>query len=1197
MKRRFRITTALALTIIFSVLWCAYGCRSSVPEASFRSFRIDKPRSIEFQIDEDSFSSFTRREKLDQIRDWLLFTIMSDTTLTAVNINQISYDLPAIRQGYLRPGVNLEYGDTRSCNIGDGKVIALLPTCNEDERFGYMGRIADEHRKNSGKIPISISEFEYKIDFDNQSATVTRHDPVGGEDLFTDDYGYHEIKIRQLSDFESFMKRVDTVTYASLSNDFLTLGGRKVRGEKYRGIRAEDVAALWQSEKKIKNSFKDVEAAIKSKEEEFNARLNRQTFRTDQEAEKAVEQTELEFNQWLKEYRKHNENLVLGSGFSLDPHYNFDGLARYFAEKIEPLLRRRLQTAPSLISNKDILDVEEGFKDKNADPLFTAIGKLLATEAADTPQEDRAQKIEDEIVSSFGFQKARYDGELRGTEVGMVLFYTDLLAKLWGWDFANSSPRSIAGFRPKTETRIPQKYRKEMETLSQTRIWFGPEDYSFQPVDNGNGLLLGRKATRLYSASSSPYEPGNEKESNYIAGKYIKWWDDHYEEIARYEPEYERLNEIMKWSLVIGWLNNAGNEDRMGFLQDYSVNKENKFPEWARSNTQLKFQAWDQIDFPPQNGDSADGETLPILYSKEFSPYRNNEVLFFYGGVSLAEKRSFAKRPALTAESSVNESVRRPSLDYGAIRPGEDTLRTIDGATIRLDNSNAEAPSVILSAKSGARLRDGTSEYTGALKIERDLLGGSQNYEINTRVNTINAGSLKISKTQNGFKIGYLSRDIDEGHSLARRLSRSNSPETMLAGNPNVEAVFKIGESSYLAKTRGSSRWIKLMLEDQPAPVTPDRWAVRVSSFDTSARNVSIEWLEGSAAKTLMPDSGYIHIRSPGGSESGVMIDVAQVAPSAASRPLEIRNGSSTIVGQYDPVNRTASFRWQDLPSDVKNDPAALGKMLRRFELSELQKQAETSAGMITHSRAIDADLSEELFRNNNFISERQYVKAIKQLDNLVEAYGEKPEFMLRRGIAQLFRGKLEDAKNIFESLRKGNPQGFYDEFNARISQMRLRHKGERISFFRNEKGKLEMRCDGVDLSRGSQVGRDEIERASALVYVQDDPSLNAKHWDVSIRKSLIEVISGEIGEVIAIPASDIRHFNPTIIYDAGKQRRFNFVGMNNTDSSESSGGGWPPVVGRPPITIKIFGLCDDDEEDDEDKDDDGDCVYFVIAK
>src|SRR5262249_1082562 len=45
------------------------------------------------------------------------------------------------------------------------------------------------------------------------------------------------------------------------------------------------------------------------------------------------------------------------------------------------------------------------------------------------------------IEGRHQFQCARYDGPLRGTQVGMTLFYTDLLAKLWASvDYGHSAP-------------------------------------------------------------------------------------------------------------------------------------------------------------------------------------------------------------------------------------------------------------------------------------------------------------------------------------------------------------------------------------------------------------------------------------------------------------------------------------------------------------------------------------------------------------------------------------------------------------------------------------------------------------------------------------------------------------------------------------------------------------------------------------
>ena len=81
-----------------------------------------------------------------------------------------------------------------------------------------------------------------------------------------------------------------------------------------------------------------------------------------------------------------------------------------------------------------------------------------------------------------------------------------------------------------------------------------------------DALLFGRNATRVYAASSNPLAPGQESEPNAASAAFLAWWDRHYEAIAAFEPEYQRLNEIMKWSLVVSWLAQRDSLDRLGFL-------------------------------------------------------------------------------------------------------------------------------------------------------------------------------------------------------------------------------------------------------------------------------------------------------------------------------------------------------------------------------------------------------------------------------------------------------------------------------------------------------------------------------------------------------------------------------------------------------------------------------------------------------
>src|SRR5262249_55785578 len=136
-------------------------------------------------------------------------------------------------------------------------------------------------------------------------------------------------------------------------------------------------------------------------------------------------------------------------------------------------------------------------------------------------------------------------------------------------------------------------YRRQVDSLSRTRLWFGKQDGGFQSADQGHLLLLARNVTRVYAASANMYHPGEEGSPNAQSANFLGWWNDHYEEIARFEPEYQRLNEIMKWSLVFGWLSQGdGFQQQLHFLGDVPVNRSNWFPGWVRVHPELKFKKW-----------------------------------------------------------------------------------------------------------------------------------------------------------------------------------------------------------------------------------------------------------------------------------------------------------------------------------------------------------------------------------------------------------------------------------------------------------------------------------------------------------------------------------------------------------------------------------------------------------------------------
>ncbi|RKZ91178.1 MAG: hypothetical protein DRR19_07950 [Candidatus Parabeggiatoa sp. nov. 1] len=93
-------------------------------------------------------------------------------------------------------------------------------------------------------------------------------------------------------------------------------------------------------------------------------------------------------------------------------------------------------------------------------------------------------------------------------------------------------------------------------------------------------------------------------------------WNKYYSDIARYEPSYEQLNDILKWSQLLGWLEKTQQRDLLQFLADVPVNRTHWFPQWVTEDTQtsrLKFNQWNKIAFFEKGAKGIQTEALPLL--------------------------------------------------------------------------------------------------------------------------------------------------------------------------------------------------------------------------------------------------------------------------------------------------------------------------------------------------------------------------------------------------------------------------------------------------------------------------------------------------------------------------------------------------------------------------------------------------------
>jgi hypothetical protein len=215
----------------------------------------------------------------------------------------------------------------------------------------------------------------------------------------------------------------------------------------------------------------------------------------------------------------------------------------------------------------------------------------------------------------------------------MILFYTDLLAKLWALDYNGIAPRgAIKGFRTPQEITIPKSYLSEYERFSYTRLWFGLQQEAFDVYSDK--LLLKPIVTRIYAASTDPFTPGKESSPNYQSREYLGWLDRHFEAVAEYEPYYHKLNQLQKWSCIFMVLKEKGYHS-LDFLQTIPVEQNLDFETWSKPGAKKDVKI--DIHFLDRQKFGCSSECLPTMRSKIFRVM--GEEIALSGGVSLASPK------------------------------------------------------------------------------------------------------------------------------------------------------------------------------------------------------------------------------------------------------------------------------------------------------------------------------------------------------------------------------------------------------------------------------------------------------------------------------------------------------------------------------------------------------------------------------
>jgi hypothetical protein len=1102
---------------------------------------LDRSQTVDFSADESSLAELTVREREDQYRDWLLFAAVAAFQTSAEDYTRTFFDLPTTRHGYMRPVGTFEYGETRSRVIGNDKVLGLIPAGRSAaERADLLASIADEQRKNQGAEFKQMIVVEYRLDTEHSRAELTRRADVPYAELFSEKYGYFEKTVAKLADLQQFMATVNDLTLARMTPDGMVLGGRKILGHKYRSIRVEEVATVWQAEQQIHQAL----AA-------FEARWKHRTYRTESEKQMLLR----EYTREAKELK-----LVKGSGFSLDPMTDYETLKNVFDRYIGLIAP---QDAPR------IARVSRALGERDSGPFWELVREL------DNGGHPQQALMVAELDRRTSFQAARYDGPLQGTEVGMVLFYTDLLAKLWVIDFVDSSPRrgQIRGFVDDPTAPRSLIYQAEGEKLSYARLWFGHSNLGFQVADTE--LLLARNATRVYSAGSDIRHPGEEAETSAFLAASTDWWNDHYEEVARYEPEYERLNQIMKWSIVIGWLNEHDSGGKLAFLEPVKVNRSNVFPQWVLRHPELRFQQWGDVHFYPAGYKGSTTEALPHLKGPVTQ-----------GGVSLATK-DVAKRAPLVR--TLDKVALRSNLDY-AVTTSKDTFKTLEETVFKFKSSGPEQVSVVAEAKAAAKFRGTTGQLAHA-NVERLIAKHADGIVMETRAGGNALGELKIARSGNGFKIGWHARELDRARSIARNLSTARRPDLALMSDPNIEAVIRLpGDTSYAVKLRGSSSWVQLAPERQPSVDIAKGWQVRAAGDHGEAvRSMQASVIDEAQLGTLVGKQAHVIVESS--NQTKPFLRVLPQEAAVGKRLVEVEAGNARAAAWVEPQSEKIHLVARG--DGGAGDVIALARRLGADDLGAIRKGAagdgaklrlaggsHNDAGLVHDlenlqfrkaakeiaddphraRRIIDEQLNSDLKRNAEIRKSLGPDEGLHDLERLIAVYGKRPELTFRQVVAYIERGNIDAA---VESASTKTPRmisdrpAFFDEAVARYSSAsnqkadiyRAAEYADLADRMARPAGASELSgsvrpvvADGhfdfeVHLSampEGKPVALADLgpRTANAVVYRQKSLSLNQLDSPASVDEALRQVISGGLGKVVRLSQQrGIAHYRPAAIW------------------------------------------------------------------
>ncbi|WP_437508801.1 hypothetical protein [Sorangium sp. So ce1099] len=811
---------------------------SAMPPCAGDAFRLDLLDAI------DAIPDDTLDAQREQLRDWIwtvtLGRIARQTSVDDVFAGVV--DQPVLRDDSLAHVLRLPVGPTRATTTKKGTVIVLAEAAVAHEMAAGILEAIDDEALALGHTPEQVLIYGYELKPAVAEASVCRIGEMNREKLESAAKAYRRATVTTAEELGQFLSGGVDLLSAQCTASGLELTGRQRPRSKRAEVTVEHVAALAQElgvryipPARFGVTLATVPAEVKADVEDrargFDALLAAGLLDSKDFAE-ALERRPEEQQRYFRSiaaWKKENPavstaEIVLSfflqrqhdgePGFSLDPMITGAAATRSLDQlvdalpdisKLEGILRawredwvvQRLRSFnPSRATLEEVRTKLQG--------IGARLQGMSDEDAADTLKSQPAYSIETLIASDLalsawahgGQQCARYDGPLSGTATGMTFFYTDLLAKLWMQGWKGISPEGeIEGFESIVRHVGSTAWCSEAPRRS-TRIWLGVRDEAYTREPTG-GVRFAPATTRIFARGSTPGSGEGEVESNARSRRFIRWWDNHYARLSEWEPQYEVLNQLMKWSVVTQSARISGAPSCLRFLDGVSIKNDHRFDRWVASRRDLRWRGPVSLVEAPQKAT----ECIPLITAEPFAECGN--VMTLIGGVGAASLEQVRAKPLRVAEIPAGlgrlgadvkpETAGTNRLRFDKLRRNGGELRDveIEGAGNRL-TFQARIDTTASQRGSRASLDPATPvhETTKVIESKGEQLGVQQQSNGILGVE-LTAADLGRANVRVAVKPGYAETTKTVGQNVATRMARDGVtlPDAVVAAYAGREIL------------------------------------------------------------------------------------------------------------------------------------------------------------------------------------------------------------------------------------------------------------------------------------------------------------------------------------------------------------------------------------------------------------------------